>query len=112
MGGISLAGAAGSLRRRQHDGGESGEGGGGAAGLDGAWRIHDALVEEADRAGLVLAGEDALVTSLHLLEGFEGFADGFVFGESEELSGRELVLGDEVLDAEVELEEIGEEGFV
>jgi hypothetical protein len=95
-----------------HLGGEACECGGGAAGFDGGGSVEDGLVEVAGGAGLVLAGGDALVALLEAFEGVEGFDDEGVFGESEELGGREAVLGDEVLDAEVELEEVGEEGVV
>jgi len=95
-----------------HLGGEAGERGGCAAGFDGGGGIEDALVEVAGGAFLVLAGGDALVALLEEFEGVEGVDDDGVLGEGEELGGGEFVPGDEVLDAEVEFEEVGEEGGV
>ncbi len=96
----------------EHLAGEAGEGGGGAACFDGGGGIEDALVEVAGGAFLVLAGGDALVALLEAFEGVEGVDDDGVFGEGEELGGGEFVLGDEVFDAEVEFEEVGEESGV
>lgn len=93
-------------------GGEACECGGGAACLGGGGGIHDASEERPCAEDLVLSRDDAGVAVAEGFESVEGFQDEWVFGESEKGLGRELVLGEEIVDVAVELDEVGEEQVV